>query len=131
MKKKISINVLVALLIAVITFHLLVISKIIPYSIAWGGRIKNDEEMYVFEAISILINLFMVFVLLMKGGYIRSRFKEKNINIILWIFFIIFVLNTVGNLLARTTIEKSFALLTFAFAFLIWRILKTKPKINQ
>jgi hypothetical protein len=58
MKYKTSINILIGLLIAVILFHIAVIVKVIPYGIAWGGRLQNDAEMYVFEAISILVNLF-------------------------------------------------------------------------
>ena len=114
------------LLVAVILFHVCVIAKIIPYDIAWAGRLQNDSEMYVFETISILVNLFLGLVLLMKGNYIKFRFKRKTIDVILWIFLVLFALNTVGNVFAKTNFEKSFAVLTFIFAILIWRILKTK-----
>lgn len=82
--------------------------------------------MYIFETISILVNLFLGLLLLMKGGYVKFRFKEKAINIILWIFFALFILNTIGNMFAKTNFEKSFAVLTFVSAILIWAILKTK-----
>ena len=125
MKYKISIKILLGLLIAVILFHISLIAKAIPYDIAWGGRLQNDSEMYVFEAISILINLFLGIVLLIKGDYIKFILKKKTIDIILWIFLALFVLNTVGNLFAKTNFEKLFAVLTFVFAILIWTILKT------
>lgn len=127
MKYNKTINIVLGLLIAVILFHISVVAGAIPYDIAWGGRLQNDSEMYVFEAISILINLFLGLVLLMKGDYIKFRFREKTINIILRIFLILFVLNTIGNLFAKTNFEKSFAVLTFFFAVLIWIILKNKP----
>jgi membrane protease YdiL (CAAX protease family) len=126
MKFKTSINILLGLLVAVILFHIAVIVKAIPYNIAWGGRLQNDREMYVFEAITILINLFLGLVLLMKANYIKFRFKNKAIDVILWIFLALFVLNTVGNLLAKTNFEKSFDILTFVFAVLILMILKTR-----
>ena len=126
MKYKGSIKILLGLLVAVIMFHLSIIAKVIPYDIAWGGRLQNDSEMYVFETISILINLFLGLILLMKGDYIKFRFKKNTIDIILWIFLALFVLNTVGNLFAKTYFEKSFAVLTFIFAILIWTILKPK-----
>ena len=126
MKFKTSIPILLGLLVAVILFHIAIFVKAIPYSIAWGGRLQNDQEMYVFEAISILINLFLGFVLLMKVSYINFRFREKTTNIILWIFLVLFVLNTIGNLFAKTNFEKSFAVLTLVFAILIRRILKSK-----
>ncbi len=126
-----SINILLVVLVAVILFHVSIIAKIVPYDIAWGGRLQNDTEMYVFEAISILINLFLILVLLMKGNFISFQFKMKTINIILWIFLSLFILNTVANLFAHTNFEKLFAGLTFAFAYLIWTILKAKRVNND
>jgi len=130
MKYKKSITILIGLLIAVILFHIAVIIKVIPYDIAWGGRLQNDSEMYVFEAISILINLFLGLVLLMKGDYIKYRLMDKTIDIILWIFLALFALNTVSNICAKTNFEKSLAVLTLVFAILIWKILKMKNIIN-
>jgi len=134
MKYKNSIKILLALLIAVILFHISVIAKVVPYDIAWGGRIQNDSEMYVFESISILIILFLGLVLLMKGEYVKFRFKNKTIDKILWVFLALFLLNTIGNIFARTNFEKAFSVLTTVFAVLIWTILKPKniviPKGN-
>ncbi|TDE48406.1 hypothetical protein E0H99_16840 [Flavobacterium sp. GT3P67] len=126
MKYKTLINILIALLITVILLHIAVIVRVIPYDITGGGRLKTDSEMYVFEVISILFNVFLGLVLLMKGDYIKSRFKCKTIDIILWIFLALFALNTVGNIFAKTNLEKSFAVLTLVFVILIWKILKMK-----
>lgn len=120
------IRIMLGLLSMVILFHVLIIVKIIPYNIAWGGRLQTDEQMYVFETISILINLFLCFILLMKGRYINYQFKEKTLNIVLWFFFIMFIINTIGNIFAQSTFEKMFALLTLLFAFLLWIVLRSK-----
>jgi hypothetical protein len=121
-----AIKIMLGLLSLVIFFHLLIMIKMIPYKIAWGGRLQNDMEMYMFETISIIINFFLCFILLMKGRYVRSQFKGKTINIILWFFLILFILNTVGNVFAQTNVEKLFALLTLISAVLILKILRTK-----
>jgi hypothetical protein len=126
-----AIKIFLGLLIAVILFHICIIFKIIPYDIAWGGRLKNDAEMYVFEIISILINIFLSIVLLMKGDIVRFRFSDKVINVILWIFFVIFILNTIGNLFAQTFFEKFFAILTGFLAILIWNITMKKRTTNH
>ncbi len=118
------------LLSIVTAFHLCIIVKLIPYSIAWGGRLKNDIEMYTFETISIFINLFLISILLVKGNYLKLRLNEKLINIVLWIFFFIFILNTIGNLLAKTNFEKAFSVLTLILSILIWNILKKKEEIK-
>jgi hypothetical protein len=121
-----SIQILLGLLSMVTAFHLCILVKLVPYSIAWGGRLKSDQEMYVFEIISIMINLFLITILLMKGGYLKVQLKEKIINIVLWIFLLIFLLNTLGNALANTNFEKMFSVVTLVLALLLWNILKRK-----
>lgn len=112
-------------LIAVLTiFHLCILLKLIPYEITWGGRLENDAAMYRFETASILINLFLGWMLLIRGKYVRPVIPPKGVNIILWLFFGLFALNSVGNLLAATLLEKSFTLLTLLFCLLLWIILK-------
>ena len=125
-----QIKILLGLLFSVILFHICIIVKIIPYNIAWGGRLTNDNEMYVFESISILINLFLSWLLLMKGEFVQFKIPNKTVNLILWIFFALFILNTVGNLFAKTNLEKLFALLTGLSAILIWNIIKHKKTTN-
>jgi len=126
-----QIKILLGLLFSVIIFHICIIMKIISYNIAWGGRLTNDNEMYIFESISILINLFLSWVLLMKGAFVQFKFADNTINLILWIFFGLFILNTVGNIFAKTNFEKLFALLTGLSAILIWNIIKHKKTTNR
>lgn len=129
MNPKITIKILLLLIAAVTLFHLAILIKIIPYEITWGGKLKNDAEMYLFESISILINLFLAYVLLIRGEYVHKLIPSKVVNIILWIFLFIFGFNTIGNIFAYTLFEKSLSLLTLIFTFLLWNILK-KSKIN-
>ena len=128
MNSRLAIKIMLCLLVTVVLFHLCIVFKIISYKITWGGRLKNDFEMYVFESISILINLFLLFVLLIKGRYLKEIIPIKIINLILWAFLFLFGINTIGNILAKTNFEKFFALLTLAFTFLLWGILKKKKK---
>ena len=126
-----QIKIFLGLLFSVILFHICIIVKIIPYNIAWGGRLTNDNEMYVFESISILINAFLSWLLLMKGEFVKFKFTRNTVNIILWIFFGLFILNTVGNIFAKTNFEKLFAILTGLSAILIWNIIKHKKTTNR
>ena len=130
MNSKIAIKTMLYLLVAVILFHLCIMLKIIPYEITWGGRLKNDFEMYIFETISVIINLFLFLILLIKGTYLRAFISMKIVNMTLWIFFILFVLNTIGNVLAKSYFEKFFTILTLAFSILIWIILRKGKKGN-
>ena len=123
------INILIAISTLATIFHLLILFRVIPFEITWGGRLKTVEEMYVFETISILINSFFIFILLQKGEYIRYFLGKKTVTLILWVFFAIFVLNTIGNVFAETYFEKFFTILTLLNAILLWLINKPTKQI--
>ena len=122
--KKIYLKIMIGICFITLGFHLLILVKVIPYEITWEGKLKNDNEMYVFEIISITINSFFAYILLQKGNFVKPIFSDKTLSIILWVFFVIFLLNTIGNLFAKTTFEKSLTLLTLINAILIWIINK-------
>ncbi|MBM1107040.1 hypothetical protein JQC67_12885 [Aurantibacter crassamenti] len=131
MNPKTAIKIMLYLLVAVFLFHVCILLKIVPYENTWGGRLKSDSEMYVFETISVLVNLFLMAILLIKGTFVKAFISMKLVNIILWLFFGLFVLNTIGNIFAKTNFEKFFTLVTVAFSVLIWIILRNeKPKAN-
>lgn len=119
-----AIKVMLSIVVVVMIFHSLIFIKIIPYEITWGGRLKNDAEMYVFESISITINLFLGLTLLIKGNYLKQIIPLGIVNVVLWIFLILFGLNTIGNLFAETIIEKSLSILTLAISILLLIVLK-------
>jgi hypothetical protein len=114
---------LLAVTILSLIFHLLIIIGVIPYALTWGGKLESTKEMLVFETISIVINLFFLHTLLQKGSYIRSTYSKKFIRIILWVFFILFILNTAGNIQAVTTFEKCLTVVTGLNAVLLLMIL--------
>lgn len=122
---------LIGIAIAALVFHVLILLQVIPYEITWGGRLKSLEEMYVFETISILVNTFFVYVLLQKGQFVKRLFAEKTLTILLWIFFTVFALNTIGNVFAKTTLEKVFAFITLINAVFIWLINKKPQTISH
>lgn len=137
MTSKLAIKIMLWLITIVTLFHLAILIKIIPYEITWGGRLKNDSEMHVFETISILINIFLCLVVMIKGERLPAFIPMKVVNIILWAFLILFGLNTIGNIFAKTIIEKSLAIVTLFFSYLIFTIFRnarnehtTKPKLH-
>ncbi|MBL7826437.1 MAG: hypothetical protein JNJ57_07400 [Saprospiraceae bacterium] len=115
-------KILIGVSLAALLFHFTIVLGVIPYEITWGGRLKSVEEMYVFETVSILVNSFFIYVVLQKGNFVKPVFSRKALSVILWVFFAIFMLNTIGNLFAQTTFEKGFTIVTLLSAFLIWKI---------
>jgi hypothetical protein len=110
MKKYISEHLAIRGLLAIqslsVVLHLLILSGVVPYEIAWGGRIKNQEEMIRFESVSILLNLLMLAIVAIRGGLLPVRLNYSFIKGALWIMFGLFVLNTVGNILSDNQFEQ-------------------------
>ncbi len=127
---KFSINSMLTLLSVMLVYHLLIITGLISYEVTWGGRLENKEQMYVFETISITINLLIMLVILIKGGFIKTKIPIRIINILLWILTAMFALNTIGNLLSNNFIEMIiFTPLTFISAIFCYRMAIEKNKI--
>lgn len=73
-------NILILFLITflfVFVFHVLVLFRVIPFSIVWGGKIKTIENMQKMEAISLSVNALILVFVLSELGVIR-----KNVQVI-------------------------------------------------
>lgn len=118
---------LLVILSASIVFHLLVLAKIISYKIVWGGRLKTDADMYKFEAVSLILNLFFLFIISLKANIISFDFPENVLNYIIWGMVALFLLNTVGNLLSKSSLEKKiFTPVTILLTIFLLILLLTK-----
>lgn len=106
---KIDIKVASAVMMAVLScaavFHLIVLSGIVPYSIVWGGRLESATQMYIFETISLSVNLAVIVIVGIKGGFIKPCLPNKMVTFSLWVLAALFALNTVGNLFAESKLE--------------------------
>ena len=118
-----SIKAMIVLLLVALSYHVIIIAELIPFEAVWGGRLKNSEEMRQFEFISIAINLFMLLVILIKARFIKVNIPNLIINTFLWLFAILFTINTVGNLFSVSIWETIiFAPLTLISAILCVRL---------
>lgn len=118
---------MIFLLGAVVIFHILITVEVIPYTIVWAGKLNTIVEMRKMETISIGINTFMILVLLLKANYINNTIRPWVINALIWIFVVVFAVNTIGNLFAETAFELYFfTALTFISTLLCLRIVLDK-----
>ena len=125
--KKISImfaaNSLLALFFSTTVFHVLVLLGVIPFDIVWGGRLENVDQMYIFESVSLTINLAILWIVGMKVNYIPTIINKKVITAFLWLLVILFSLNTVGNLFSLNSLEAIlFTPVTFVAAIFCCRL---------
>ena len=104
-------------------FHFFILLQIIPFSIVWGGRLHKLSEMYMFEAVSVFINLLMLSVVAVKAKYVNINFGGRLVNALLFLFSGFFILNTIGNLASNSSIEAIlFTPITVILSVLFYRI---------
>lgn len=111
------------MLSCVSVFHFLVLLQIIPYTIVWGARIQNTQQMLALETVSLLLNLFILAVVLLKAGYLTWKVHPTAIRLLLWLFAALFAINTLGNLFSNNFVEAViFTPLTLLLAVLFVRL---------
>lgn len=120
---KITFLLLNTLFSIIIVFHLLVILGLIDFKYIWGGRINNIEEMYVFETISIVLNLLFIFLISLYKKLIE---QNKSLKVLKYLFLavsLLFFVNTIGNIFAVNKLEMLIATpLTFVLSILCFRL---------
>ncbi len=96
---------LIVILSFFLVLHICILTKIIPYKNVWGGRLNSDKEMYQFEIVSILVNLFFLFIILVQSEFLSIHFPKSIMSILLWTMTVLFLLNTYGNIISKSKIE--------------------------
>ncbi len=104
--ERIAANSLLGILSLVTVFHLFVLMGIIPFEIVWGGRLESTDQMIVFESVSLLVNIIMILVVMLHKGHFKVRADQRITTVVLWFMTILFLINTVGNLLSTNQTEK-------------------------
>lgn len=132
MNKKVALIILFFILGIVLIFHFLILTNQIPYEKVWAGKLNSIEEMKSFETISILLNIFMLTILIVKYKQLKRKIKNKAIDILIWAFAVFFALNTLGNLFAKSTTELIFGtFITLTSSVLCFIIAKKKRNTNS
>ncbi len=119
----IAVNSLLLVNFLIVLFHLGVLLQLIPYTIVWAGKLNTIQEMYVFESVSIVLNLIFILLLLKRKSLFQKKNDSKFVRGIFLVFSILFFLNTIGNLFAQSWFELLTATpLTFVLAIFSFRL---------
>ena len=105
MKKQTATLHMIAILSALIVFHVLTLTGIIPYDIVWGGSLQNPKEMSVLETTAMLISIGMIITLLVKLRQLKNNKDKAAINYVIWGFAATFFFGAIGNLMAESPWE--------------------------
>lgn len=94
------------MLILAAAIHLAVLVGILPQEIVWGSRIKSRRQLYNLGGVSLLANLFFLWVVLQAGGFVTAVFNSLMLKTILWLMTALFALNVLGNLSSPNKTER-------------------------
>ena len=128
MKKLISTklagNMLLFSLGLLFIFHVLVLLKIIPADIVWGGQLKGvPTNLVTLETVALLMTAVFILVVAAKLGYLQAGKLSGVVNIGVWLIFAYLLLNTMGNLASGISFEKLvFAPITIILALCALRL---------
>ena len=128
MSQKAALIIMFFILGIVLVFHLLIFTEQIPYDKVWAGKLNSVEEMKSFETFSILFNVLMLCVLIIKYKLLQRGKRNKIIDILIWIFAAFLALNTLGNLFAQSIIELILGTLVTLISAILCFIIVKKEK---
>jgi hypothetical protein len=127
--KRIATYGLLIILSLFVIFHLLILLRVIPFEMVWGGRLKNASQMLSFETVSIVINLIMLAGVGVYAGILQLKINQIVIKAGFGIMFVLFLLNTIGNLSSENEWEKMvFTPLTLLLSLFSLRLALSKEQ---
>ena len=104
-------------------YHALIIIQVIPYANAWGGRLPNIESMYVFETISVLMQVIFLTIAVLKHRHVGGKKTQKVLSTLLFGLSALLLLNTVGNIFSTSVFEAIvFTPLTLVMSVVAFRL---------
>lgn len=112
--------VALGILLSYCIFHILILLQVIPFTVVWGGKITSFEKIVILEGVALVVMLFLSIVLAMKVRLLKPVLSDRTLKLILLVFAVFFLLNTFGNLLAESVIEKMQAIITIYLAIVFY-----------
>lgn len=102
---KLSVQLFLGFIFLAFLFHLLVMAGMVPSDIVWGGRVQSQDELIKMESLSLIILIFMAFLITLKARWIFRKIAGLS-DYLVWLIPILFFLNTLGNMQALNAMER-------------------------
>ena len=117
-------NILLAGFAALMVFHVLVLLKVVPSNIVWGGQVGDSASNFVLmEIIALVITLLFAVIVAVKVEYLKVSRFHGIINLGIWLIFAYLILNTIANLASGVQAENFvFAPIGLIMAFFALRL---------
>ncbi|GAB4161625.1 MAG: hypothetical protein Fur003_4930 [Candidatus Dojkabacteria bacterium] len=106
-----------------VIYHILILTQVVDYHYAWGGRLTNLTQMYQFEAVSLVSMVPFLLVVYFNSKLPSQKTLFKVTKYLLFIISGVFLLNTIGNVFAKTAFEAwVFTPITFIASLSTFRL---------
>lgn len=117
-------NLLLGALGLLAVFHALVLLRVLPASIVWGGAIENSpQSLFPLEMISLVVTLLLAAMVAAKAGYIETTRFKSAVNLGVWFVFVILILSMLANFASGVSFENLiFAPIAVGLAFCAYRL---------
>ena len=123
LSERFALHGLLVVFLATTVFHVLVVAGVVPYTLVWGGRLRDQSQMLAFEAISLTLTLLMLAVVAVQAGHVKVRIHPRVVAVVFSLMFLLFLVNTAGNLASKNELEKRlFTPLTLLLALFSLRV---------
>lgn len=103
-------NILLAALGLLFIFHVLVLLRVLPAEIVWGGMIQGGQtNLITLETVALVMTLLFMLIVAARIGYIQVGRLSGVVKVGVWLIFIFLLLNTLGNLASGVSFENLIA----------------------
>src|SRR5690349_6469721 len=121
---KLAGNILLFSLGLLVIFHILVLLRVVPATIIWGGQIQGvPANLVTLETVALFVTAIFILIVAAKTGYLQAGKVSGSVNIGVWLIFAYLLLNTLGNLASGISFEKLlFAPITIILALCALRL---------
>jgi len=99
-------KILMGLLVLLMVMHVLILARVIPYDVVWGGNIKDESQLNVFETSALVITAVFLVVVAIKLDYIEVPKLKRAADLGMWVVFAYFGMNIIGNVTSEVSWEK-------------------------
>lgn len=99
--------ILLISMILLAVFHILVLLKVLPSDIVWGGQVKDPSVNIIsLELIALAVTIVFSAVIIIKLNYLKSGNSAVMLNVCLWIIFAYLIFNTIVNIASAVSVEN-------------------------
>lgn len=106
--ERLSGYVLIIFLLLISMLHFLILLRIVPYDLVWGGKIQDPSSVFLFEMISLFMSIAFILIIATKIGYIKTNKFNKTVHVGIWFITAYFLLNSIANFASEVYVEKMF-----------------------